>query len=141
MSLKNEVAPIEIHYHVVNTSSLTKAAIPFIFKFMSSERKKHVRNIRSYSGSRDFNFGFFSSRSTSTSRMWLRCTSSLRQRPCHRNTEERASPLTMRSSKGRFCSRMRGDFWRPCLILCWTQSHRTGIMCADEKDAGNMIVI
>lgn len=59
MSLKNEVAPIEIHYHVVNTSSLTKAAIPFIFKFMSSERKKHVRNIRSYSGSRDFNFGFF----------------------------------------------------------------------------------
>lgn len=44
MSLKNEVAPIEIYYHVVNTSGVMKAAIPFIFNFMSAERRKVVRS-------------------------------------------------------------------------------------------------
>lgn len=42
MSQKNEVAPIEIYYHVVNSSGFMKAAIPFIFQFMSAERRKVV---------------------------------------------------------------------------------------------------
>lgn len=84
---------------------------------------------------------FISSRSTFTSRMWPRCTSSLHQSPCLRNTGEQASQLIMRSSKGRFCSRTRGDYLKPCPILCWTRSHRTGTTCADEKEVGSLFVI